>query len=352
MRVCTDSALAVVVLCGLSLLAACGDDSGSSSDGEADAQRVERDGGVDANGDIGLNSDTGEAPGPVDVSDFFDTDTSRPDAVGADVREPRPDVSVGTDTGPGERFRGGVTLFEVRAPGIDALNTGGVGAGFQTWSEPETADRVATVGDCFVTAVAPDSNPFADEPTLDGGTITVTTAVETFTLTVGPTGDGPRYSGGTEEGRSEYYAGGETVSVSSAGGADVQAISGSVRTPEEPVITAPSWSIGSSHSREDDLAVSWSGSASGSVVFVNILPVRLFPDPGIADGNSITCEVDDTGSFTVPAAALAYLPEGGFLGGASVALTVVRSVSSPTTGAGSDVVVNATASHTVIGAVD
>jgi hypothetical protein len=121
-------------------------------------------------------------------------------------------------------------------------------------------------------------------------------------------------------------------------------------TPFDPAITEPAWSFGSTAPRDQDLTVRWSGTGTGADVIVNVLPVTVFPEPGVAEGNSITCTVADTGSMTIPAAALDYLPPAGLIGGSTVALTVVRAVTTATTE--DDLVVNATASHTIIGGVD
>ncbi len=334
----TSSRAAVALLVVVSA-ASCGDDGGagpSRDTGANDAADIN--GAADAvAADVGAADDV--APG-MDASDIDATrDAGATDSGIADA-SPR-------------AVQGGVTVFETRAPGIDAIEVGGVAAGFRPLAEPAPADVIATFGDCTVSAVAPDTSLLPDEPTLDAGAVTVDIADQVWRLAIEPSDDGPRYASDAPQDRDEFYVGGDLVTASAAGGADVPAFSASVVAPDEPVITAPSWTpLGGGHDRSTDLRVAWSGSTSGADVFVNILPVTIFPTPGIAEGNAITCRVDDTGLTTVPAAALAMLPEGGLLGGGSVALTVIRSVSSPSDGAGDAVVINVTASHTIVGSVD
>lgn len=314
------------------LLGACGSDDGTAS--------------FVPNADTGGNSvdDTGGAQADTGA------DTSEP---GADTVGTQDTGETTDDTG-GEptAVQGGVTIYEVRAPDVDELNVGGVAAGIQAL-RADSEDVVATIGACTITSVAPDTNPFPDEPTLDAGAISVTTGGETFALTVTETADGPRYVANVDSGRTEFFADGAPIAFAAVGGADVDAFSGSLNAPADPAVSAPDWEpFGDSHSRDEDLAVSWGGASAGGEIIINILPIEVFPDPGIAEGNAITCVVPDSGGTVIPAAALAYLPdEGGFGGGQSVALTVVRSVSS-TVGLGDDLLINATASHTVIGSVE
>ena len=123
--------------------------------------------------------------------------------------------------------------------------------------------------------------------------------------------------------------------------------------PAEPVVNQPSgWGglIPSTHDRDNPLAVAWAGSGDADVI-INLLPVRTAPNPGIADGNGVTCIVPDNGSFTIPAEALGHVPGGGGFG-PNVALTVVRSDTATTLSGDTEVLSTATASHTVLGAVE
>jgi hypothetical protein len=334
--------LALTLLLLTSLVAACGADSSTVNFVPDDNDDTGSNGGRDSGG----NRDDAGTGGT-------DTTTGSDTTVGADTTTGT-DTTTGADTTvePGE-VQGGVTIYEVRAPDVDELNVGGVAAGFQPLSGPDPSGVVATVGACTISAVAPDSDPFPDEPTLDAGAIAVTVGAETFDLTIADAGAGPRYSAAGAAGRNEFFAGGQSVSFSADGGADVSAFSGSLVTPADPNVTSPDWEpLGDGHDRADDLTVTWGGASSGGDIIINILPIVVFPEPGIADGNSITCTVPDTGSAVIPAAALGYLPEGGgFSGGQDVALTLVRAVSAEV-GLGSEVLVNATASHTLIGVVD
>jgi len=331
------------VLLGLSYAACGGDTSNEGSTDERDTLRDDdaRDQNRDADSDAARPTDGGAA------ADGGDARTD----VGADP-DARIDAALPNDAGgpSPQRLSGGVTLFEVRAPGIDALNVGGIAAGFTEYRAPEAALVITTVGPCNITAVAPGDSLFPDEATLDAGPIDVVTPSERFELAVTATDDGPRYQAAGTEGRSEFFEGGQDVTVAAAGGVDVPAFTGSIVTPFDPAITEPAWTFGSTSPRDEDLAVRWSGTTTGGDVIINVLPVTVFPEPGVAEGNSITCTVPDNGSMVIPAAALDYLPPAGLIGGSTVALTVVRAVTTDTTAV--DLVVNATASHTIIGGVD
>lgn len=337
-----SSHLLVVAVALAAAAAGCGDDAsgtGPSRDVGADAVASDAAPADAARNDVGTSDAGHEA----------DADAATHDSGGTDVPEP----DAGSSDAGASAVQGGVTVFETRAPGIDAIEVGGVAAGFRPFAEPEPADVIATFGACTVSAVAPDGALFPDEPTLDAGAVSVRVGADAWQLVIEATDDGPRYVSDAPEGLDEFFAGGDRVEASAAGGADVPAFAAIVVAPDEPVITAPSWTpLGGAHDRGTDLLVAWSGADSGADVFVNILPVTLFPNPGVAEGNTITCRVADSGQTTVPADALAMLPEGGLLGGSSVALTVVRSVSAPSDAAGDAVVLNVTASHTIVGSVD
>ncbi|MCB9531124.1 MAG: hypothetical protein H6698_08275 [Myxococcales bacterium] len=308
-------------------LGSCSDDSGYYF-APVDGGGTGADSGLDAGGDSGSED-------VVQVDLGFDT-------AGDDVP-----ADVGSDVGDG--LGGGVVVYEVRAPDISQLEAGGVGAGFR---EPAAeAVPVAVVGACSIYAAGSAGALFEPGASVDAGEVTVQIAGETHVLEYAEGAEGGSYSlRDAEEGRIEYFDDGDAISVEVAGGPGLGAFTATLSAPDAPTIVAPTWGFGDSHDRSEPLAVSWAGGAASSVV-INILPVTVFPSPGIAEGNSVTCVVGDTGSYSVPAEALSYLPEGSGLGGGTVALTVVRSALTHPAMAGEGVTVSAVASQTIVGAV-
>lgn len=313
-------------------LVGCGDDTPKFYTGVDVAEG--RDAGGDATGGDATSADADSSDAATaDVSADSGADTSAPDV--SDV----PDTS---------NISGGITVLEIRAPGQDSLEGGGLGAAFRTGAAPAVAP-VATVGPCEIRSTDEESDLLEAGPSLDAGAITVAIAAETHTLTH----DGTGYTSDADAGRQEFFAAGDMVSFTVAGGDDVPANSGTLTAPAAPVITAPDWTPLNGPDRSEPLTVAWEGTG-GVALYINLLPVTVFPEPGVAEGNSITCAVPDTGSYTIPAEALEYLPEGGGFGPQTVALTVVRaeSVTQPLSATGGSLVLNVTASETSIGAIE
>ena len=205
------------------------------------------------------------------------------------------------------------------------------------------------MGPCEIRSSGGDLDFGTGGASLDAGPITVDVAGVAYSLTLSPGGGGSTYAsdfpGGTE-----LFAAGAPVTVTAAGGGDVSGFAGTLTAPAEPVIASPTWSLSSTHDRGTPLPVRWGG-GPGDLLVINILPVEVFPEPGVADGNNITCTVPDTGSFDVPAEALGYLPEGDGFGGGSVALTLVRMNNVVVEFDGASVTLNGTASHTIVGGI-
>lgn len=291
-----------------------------------------------------IGFDTGAA---ADVAGDAPSDTgSTSDAL------PSVDTSTGVDAVPdaaetgGDELTGAVTVFETRSPVSDDLETAGITASFVT----ETATlgpAVATIGPCEVRPTSDGAILFEDRGSVDVGSITVSIGGDAHALSH----DGAGYDAGWGEGASEAFDPGDAVTSVGVGNARLGSFSLEIAAPGTPEITAPAWELTDTHDREDDLQVQWSGSG-GTDVIVNLTPVEIFPAPGVAEGNGVTCVVADTGAFTVPAAALDYLPEGGGFGGGSVALTVARlSATSPTAVSGGTVTLTAAASWTIVGGI-
>lgn len=330
MRPFAFNARPVATATALLALAACGDDAPLYYP-------------TDARSDVTTSDVTGDA-----VSDSSITDTSGTDA---EVMDVPPTDTGGEDTAApdvptAQGIVGGVTVLEIRADDAPDLESGGIGAAFTTTTPTPTAP-IATVGACEIREAGDAFALLQSGPSLDAGTITVTLDGEAVTLTH----DGTGYVSSASEDRIEFFEEGAAISFSAPGGDDVPAFSGTLLAPAAPVVTEPSWSFGDSHDRDTPLPVAWSG-AAGTAAIINVLPVEIFPEPGIADGNAITCSVADTGTFTIPAEALGYLPAASGMGGGTVALTVVR-LSNIDAAAGADTItLNATATETVIGGVE
>lgn len=311
-------------------------------------------------GAAGCSDDDGFPYQYVQTGDTGDTTT---DTTVADTGTDAPSVlDAGGDTTPGDttgdasqedavtvELVGGVTVFEVRSSTVDELNTGGIGAGF---AAPRAAvEPVATVGACVITPAEDAGALFGDGPSADAGELTAVVGETAYGLVLRDDGDGARYVADAAEDAIEFFEGGDTIRVTGSGGADVGAFMLTVEAPHEPVVSEPQWSGLDSHERERPLLIRWDGDATADSVVINLLPVTVFPEPGIAEGNAITCTASDTGEFEVSPEALAWLPEGSGIGGGSVALTVARLVNATAIIDGTEVTVNATASHTVVGAV-
>jgi hypothetical protein len=281
-----------------------------------------------------------DTAGDISRVDLPVTDTGR-DAEADALEDPSMDVPSDVTQA------GGVVLFEVRAPGVGELESGGITAGFDRMRpEPETPP-IAEIGSCVIRHTSEGGDLFEEGPSFDAGLIEITVGGTAYTLEYVD----DRYVSSVLEDQNEVFAYGAAIAVSAAGGFEVDAFEVSLVAPGDPVITEPVWGAFSSHDRANALRVDWAG-AAGTGTIVSIVPVQVFPDPGIADGNAITCTVDDTGTFTVPVEALAYLPEAEGLGGGSVALTVIRFVNETVVAGATEVTGNATASHTIVGAIE
>ena len=183
---------------------------------------------------------------------------------------------------------------------------------------------------------------------LDAGSIAVAVGATNYTLTLGPAADGNVYTSSAPTSQNEFFAGGESIAISSAGGSDLGAFSGTITAPADPVITAPAWSAPFGGSpRNRDLQVTWHG-AGASLVVVAVLNVNISP-AGPAGGNAVTCVFPDTGSGTIPSGALSLMASSSFLGGTLTAMTVIRIAENKLDVNGSEVSLNASATQTIVG---
>jgi hypothetical protein len=252
---------------------------------------------ADADSDADLDADTdGDADG--------DSDT---------------DADADSDADSGPQRKGAVRMSETE---VSSIVSSSVSAFF--WSEDSVVAAPcgassATYGECTLTLTTfPSCDPMCEDgqvcawsssctasecvtpvvpPTpIDAGVITIAGATHQTEVTCTPT-DGVYAC--TIELASDFWAGGESLSVS-APGASFPAFAGEVAAPADLVMTfdPTTWT------REDfrggeDVALSWDGSDSGSSIEVTV---------GNATGtSSIRCTTADDGELAIPAAALAAM---------------------------------------------
>jgi hypothetical protein len=280
-------------------------------------------------------------------------DVGEPDIARVDVP---PSDSGQEDTDPGDTTTedardptqaGGIIVFEVRAPGVGDLESGGVGANFDLLQATPGSAPVASIGACEIRDTSEGADILETGPSFDAGQITIGVADTNYALDY----IGETYVSNASEEQIEFFAAGDTITMTAAGGLEVDGFEMSVIAPADPTITAPVWGSFDGGDRDEPLSIVWTGSGGTSLV-ISIIPVEVFPEPGVADGNAITCTVEDTGSYTVPVEALAYLPEPEGFGGGTVALTVVRVVNETEFVGITEVTANATASHTIVGTME
>jgi hypothetical protein len=251
---------------------------------------------------------------------------------------------------------GGVAIFEIRAPGVSQIDSGGVAAGFGAIRQTMNAAPIASLGPCDVLVVDTGPAP-APAATWDAGNIEVRSGTESFALVLGSVDGVQQYISNAPAERIEYFTAGQALSFVADGGAQIPAFQGSLIAPADPVITAPAWEVCAidpscpKHPRSSPLDLVWSGATGTGEVLVSLLPIKLI-DQKPADGNSLLCVVPDTGSFQVPAEALGYLPEQRFLDATHTALTVARLVSDTFQAEASSITINVTATQTRIGIVE
>jgi hypothetical protein len=154
------------------------------------------------------------------------------------------------------------------------------------WGTPER-----TEGPCTLFRPGPTTGRSA-------GAITITGTVVPIALQEAHADQGVRYERtGAASGRA--FAGGATLAVAAAGGADVPAFSASLSAPGELVGYVPPKAL----SRAGYTAT-WAAGSGGEIMIM-----ISAADPQTRDGRFVRCQVPDTGSFTVPASTLAMIPE-------------------------------------------
>jgi hypothetical protein len=190
-----------------------------------------------------------------------------------------------------------------------------VDAGFTRFPSSQPTNGIvctaATIGSCITSVCTfPDSDgglPLAVTGTaLDAGTITVTGAGASLaTLTFGPLPQQMTQQGyASASGMTQFFSGGDSLSVVGAGGADLPAFTAKkVVAPNEVVLTAPACAglTCPDVDRTRDLAIAWTGGGAGSFS-------ADFETVGSTNSSAVLCKFDAKGGTgTVPKAALALL---------------------------------------------
>lgn len=287
------SAVAAACLAIALLAGACGDD------GDPQTLVDSRDSTGDA--DSAVLGDTGIADTGVTQTATTDTGTTPTDTGAADST---PTDTGTTDTGTGpKRYGGGVLLSEVDS---NFLNLAVVAARFT--DIVGATPPLATYGPCEVSLTDPNNVP--SDFGYDAGTITVSGTTNPASVTLSPQAEGDAgtgYGSSLVDDHENILPGaGAIVRVDGAGGADIGAFNMVFQVPARIGVTAPSTGLGSDLSTGSDLTVTWStatGPAQGDQVLVSISPLNGSGAP--VAGRTLICAGADTGSLTIPAAALA-----------------------------------------------
>lgn len=175
---------------------------------------------------------------------------------------------------------------------------------------------------------------------LDAGVITITGGAQSVTLTA----DATKQYGSVTSGVAPLFDGGETLTVSAAGSADLPAWSGTVVAPAPADFTAPSFDGNLSILRSSPLSVAWTGGGAGRVRF---FVATVETSSGQTTRTvSVSCEAPASmGAMSVPAAALGRLSPTG----ANVSATASASVTSTTSLEVGEILVSLVAVHAARG---
>ncbi len=177
-------------------------------------------------------------------------------------------------------------------------------------SVEDSGCSLTTIGSCLVVSCS--SGSVDDSTSLDAGQLSFTSSSgATAMLSLSGTSSYASQSSGS------FFAPGDTVTVTGAGGADLPAFAPvSLVAPDAATLLTPACSAGScpGFDRTQDLTLTWSGQGTG------LLEINL---GGTTQAQAATCSFDlSAGTGTVPAPVLAVVPS-------SAALTLtVQAVSS------------------------
>lgn len=174
-----------------------------------------------------------------------------------------------------------------------------------------TAPTVTTVGDCTATQIPVDPNAVAPKGRsgLNAGAITLagTGTPANAKLVYGPVANTGFMNYSRAMGKTAIYAGGDTFTLSSAGGPDLPSFGPqTLVTPSDIVLTAPvCGGTCPDLNRTMDLPVTWTGGGAGKVVVT-------FETIATTQAVLLQCKFPASGgSGTVPAALLAKLDKAG-----------------------------------------
>ncbi|HTA93630.1 MAG TPA: hypothetical protein VK745_28825 [Polyangiaceae bacterium] len=171
-----------------------------------------------------------------------------------------------------------------------------------------TACTTVTLGQCSSAVCDLSSAGNATTQGFDAGPLLVTGSNgSTASLSFDPTGPNSADGYQLAVGSTQFFAAGDTVTVSGAGGADLPAFSSeAVVAPSDVLVSAPSCVAGACPSLDSsqDVSVVWSGSSGGALSF------SLFNDMN-GPLESVACSFDlSSGAGTVPHELLAAFPLG------------------------------------------
>ena len=284
--------------------------------------------------------DTGGVTDPDTGGEVTDTDTGEI----TDTGSPEPDASLPPSYG-------SISVLELRIPADNSQDNGAVAAHFANTSWPTGPTPTETFGDCYLAPVDTTGTAFQPSgPSLNAGTITVQ-AGRQYVLAPTNASGGVTYQPVTER---EVFSGGSTISVTGSGGEDVPAFSGSVQAPADPVVSSPNPSAGADWgSRSTPLSVAWDGPNSGTAtIIISLIPISvgMFGSTTLLEGNGITCiTTNDTGSFSIPSDVLSRFQVGN---GINTALSVIRLEEVSIHDGAAEIVLNASALHTIAGSLN
>jgi hypothetical protein len=224
------------------------------------------------------------------------------------------DIPPPQDTAGQTTYVGGVLLAEIDS---EFLKTAFAAARFTLAPLPPPDN---SFGECSVSFQDP-NNPPPAEHGYDAGVITVP-ALPTdpafpdtsppVTLTpVNRGGNGTGYESNLPSDQVDLLPGGGAIlTFKAAGGADIGVFEITVQNPEPVSITSPNVSgTGGSASKSSPLTVTWPA-GNGDQMIISISPLTSDLLPQAASGNALACVVQDTGSVTIPTAALALISSG------------------------------------------
>ena len=170
-----------------------------------------------------------------------------------------------------------------------------------------TAEKI---GDCHIYPYNGSSTTPAYEA-LNGGIATITgTLLDPVTLTPSQSaGYGWMYTSNLPAQLTDIYESGASLSMQIAGDGDIPAFSGSV-TGVSPIAGLQPPILETSYSYNAGTPLTFTWTTGGADMMIISVTAYQYENYNLVDGVTISCTTDDDGSFEVPAAALARMPDG------------------------------------------